>query len=103
MPKEAEQLERNRVGGIVEPGVEEKSGCYWCPLFPFSRDFNQVGKNLFRRDADKIQEKNRDGHVVESRCVTEDWTPVKVLFVSEAPGKYEDKQGKPFVGGPGGL
>lgn len=90
-------------GGIVKPGLEEKSGCYWCPLLPFSRDFDQVGRNLFQRDADKILQKNRDEHVVESRCVSEEWKPVKVLFVSEAPGKLEDKQGKPLVGGPGGL
>jgi uracil-DNA glycosylase family 4 len=87
---------------IVEPGEDPKSGCFWCPLLPFSRDFKEVGGG-FQRDAEKILAKDRTSHVVTSRCVSEPWTKVRVLFVGEAPGKHEDTQGKPFVGGSGGL
>lgn len=97
MPK-TEQQDR-----IVRPGeLDPKSGCFWCPLLPFSKDFAGLA-DRFARDATKVMAKNRDGHVVQTRCVQEPWTKVRVLFVSEAPGKYEDQQGKPLVAGPGGL
>jgi len=88
---------------IVKPGAEQKSGCFWCSLFPFSQDFKQVGEARFQRDAAKILARDRTAHVVTSRCVSEPWTKVRVLFVGEAPGKHEDTQGRPFVGGSGGL
>lgn len=97
MPQAVQDFDR-----IVQPGDEPKSGCFWCPLFPFSKDFKEVG-NGFQRDAEKILAKDRTQHVVQSRCVSEEWTKVRVLFVGEAPGKHEDTQSKPFVGGSGGL
>lgn len=93
------QVETER---IVEPGTEIKSGCYWCPLMPFSVDFAEHAAS-FQRDASKILEKNRDGHRVVSRCVSEEWTSVRALFVSEAPGRDEDKQSKPITGRNGSL
>lgn len=87
---------------IVQPGDEPKSGCFWCPLFPYSNDFESFASE-FKRDAGKILAKNQDGHAVTHRCISEEWTKVRVLFIGEAPGKHEDTQGKPFVGGSGGL
>lgn len=96
MPKEQEQR-------LVQPGTDDpKSGCYWCPLLPFTRDFAKVAP-LYEREAEKILAKNRDDHAIQTHCVQEPWTKVRVLFVGEAPGKDEDKQNKPLAGGPGGL
>ena len=102
-PRRVSKPRADVIDRIVKPGAEPKSGCYWCPLFPFSKDFPEVGAGRFQRDAEKILAKNRVDHSVTSRCVSEPWTKVRVLFVGEAPGKHEDTQGKPFVGGSGGL
>ncbi len=91
------------VSGLVESGSDDlKSGCLFCPLFPFTSVFDKHADS-YGRDASKILEKNKEGHAVQSHCVSEPWTKVRVLFVGEAPGKHEDKQGRPFVGGSGGL
>lgn len=88
--------------GLVPKGSEEKSGCLWCPLLPWSGDFGKF-ESVYNRDAAKITAKEKDGHEVLTRCVTQPWDPVDVLFVGEAPGAHEDKKGEPFVGGSGGL
>lgn len=91
------------VGGLVPKGkLEEKSGCLWCPLLVWSQDFEKHRPN-FQRKAEQFLSKEPDGHTVLHRCVSEEWKPVDVLFVGEAPGRDEDKQGLPFVGGSGGL
>lgn len=87
---------------IIEPGGLQKSGCLWCPLLPWSADFDEH-RPTFCRDGDKVLAKEPDGHVVRSRAVSEEWTEVDVLFVGEAPGADEDKQGIPFVGRSGKL
>ena len=90
-------------GALVEPkpGVE-RTGCLHCPLFPFSVDFKQYADG-YRRDADAVVKRAKEPHVVRCRNVSEPWEPVDVLFVGEAPGADEDKQGKPFVGRSGGV
>lgn len=87
---------------MVAPGALSKSGCTWCPLFPWSADFEKH-RGTFCRDADKVLSKESDGHIVRSRAVSEEWTEVDVLFVGEAPGAEEDKAGTPFVGRSGKL
>lgn len=83
---------------LVLPGDEPKSGCRWCPLLPWSTDFERI-PGEYNRDAEKLRAKEPDGHTVTNRCVQEsDWNEVDILFVGEAPGRDEDKQGKPFVG-----
>ena len=89
-------------GGCVPPGAEPKSGCLWCPLFPWSEDFDDFAES-YQRDAAKIQEKEKDGHTVVTRCVAQVWSGVDVLIVGEFPGRDEDKQATPFAGGPGGM
>ena len=86
---------------IVLPGTEPKSGCRYCSLFPWSEDFPCGGD--YARDAEKIRDKEPEGHVVRNRCVQEEYTQVDVLLVGEAPGANEDKQGRPFVGQSGKL
>jgi len=87
---------------LVLPGDEPKSGCRWCPLFPWSPDFPCGGD--YNRDAEKILAKEPEGHAVRNRCVQEDgWSPVDVLCVGEAPGANEDKTATPFVGQSGTL
>lgn len=87
---------------IVLPGAEPKSGCRWCPLFPWSADFPAGGD--YNRDAEKIIAKEPEGHKVRNRCVQEDgWSQVDILCVGEAPGANEDKSATPFVGQSGTL
>lgn len=91
---------------FVQPHDEEpKSGCFWCPLLPWSADFEEVYANQgYNRDHEKILAKEPDGHTVRNRCVEEaKWTKVDVLFVGEAPGAHEDKNGVPFVGKSGSM
>lgn len=84
---------------LVAPDPEEsKSGCLFCPLLPFSRDFD-LYEEQYGRDAKKILAKQKGDHSVNTRYVGETpWKQVDVLFVGEAPGKDEDKKGRPFVG-----
>ena len=87
---------------LVEPAPDEpKSGCLWCPLLPYSRDFEKL-RPLFGRDADKILAKE-DKHVVKSRRVESKYKHVEVLFVGEAPGATEDTNGEAFIGEAGKL
>lgn len=87
---------------IVLRGDEPKSGCRWCPLFPWSADFPCEGD--YHLDADKQRAKEPEGHRVRNRCVQEpEWTQVDVLCVGEAPGGDEDRVGLPFVGRSGKL
>lgn len=86
------------IGPILEPSPDvDKSGCYHCPLLPFSKDFS-AHADQYQKDADGILGKQKTEHVVHTRCVEEDWTEVDVLLVGEAPGREEDYKGKPFVG-----
>lgn len=87
---------------VVSP-AEEKTGCLWCPLLPWSEDFENWEPN-YNRAADKILAKEPDGHTVLSRCCAEPhWSEVEVLFVGEAPGAAEDKKALPFVGPSGRI
>ncbi|KKM78817.1 hypothetical protein LCGC14_1356120, partial [marine sediment metagenome] len=91
-------------GSLTTPNPEEpKSGCLWCPLFPFNKDFADYADH-YCRDWQKIIEKEGDPHIIHTRGVCErPWKKVKVLFVGEAPGKEEDYKGGPFVGRSGKL
>jgi uracil-DNA glycosylase family 4 len=87
---------------IVLPGHEPKSGCRWCPLFPWSPDFPCGGD--YNRDAEKIIHKEPEGHSVRNRCVQEnDWNQVDILCVGDAVGANEDKSATPFMGQGGTL
>ena len=87
---------------LVQPGTMQKTGCLWCPLLPWSADFD-AHRSAFCRDAEKVLSKEPDGHTVRSRAISEEWSAVDVLFVGEAPGADEDKQGQPFIGRSGKL
>jgi len=88
---------------LVQAGTDEpKSGCCWCPLFPFAEGFGAYAAH-YQRDAEAILRKNRDDHAIKTHCVSEPWTKVRVLFVGEAPSKDDDKKGAPLSAGPGGL
>lgn len=89
---------------LVSPGDEPKSGCRYCPLFCWSHDFEVASKGGYFRQADKIRVKETERHTVRTRCVEEHrWNKVDVLFVGEAPGADEDREGEPFVGRSGKL
>lgn len=88
---------------LVQPNPDdEKTGCLHCPLGAHASDFDRF-KKKYQRDAEKIKQSDRLSHIVRNRNVSEEWTPVDVLFVGEAPGAEEDKEGKPFVGRSGKL
>jgi DNA polymerase-1 len=91
---------------LVAPSPEEpKSGCLFCPLLPFSKDFDGL-RPRFQRDAAKILNKTRyDSHVVHGRAVGSGvpWPPVDLLFVGEAPGQEEDHRKEAFIGKSGTL
>lgn len=72
---------------IVPPAPNEpKSGCLYCPLFPFHKDFGDFAPH-YQRDAQKIIDKEGDPYEINSRNVRErPFKKVKVLFVGEAPG-----------------
>jgi len=91
-------------GAIVHPAPgEPKSGCFFCPLAPFHKDFETFATK-YQRNAEKILAKEKDGHTIHNRNVCErPWKKVRVLFVGEAPGAEEDKKGSPFVGKSGHL
>jgi len=86
---------------LVLPGLEPKSGCRHCSLFPWSEDFPCRG--TYYRDAEKIKSKEQEGHVVHSRRCEEEYTKVDVLLIGDKPGANEDKQGVPFAGQSGKL
>lgn len=87
---------------FVSPHADNpKSGCFWCPLFPMSRDFQPIG---YMRDAVKLLAKLKEPHVVRNRRISEpSWTTVDMLIVGEAARIEEDKTGSPFAGRPGEL
>ena len=89
---------------LVQPGKEElKSGCRWCSLLPWSHDFDKLSSG-FNLDAEKIRARESEKHIVKTRCVEEPkWSPVDILFVGEAPGGDEDREGVPFIGRSGKL
>lgn len=88
---------------LIKPGTEEKSGCLWCSLLPYCTDFPQYGP-AYGRDAEKILAKEPEGHVVRTRGVQDpEQGEVDILFVGEAPGADEDRNGAPFVGRSGTL
>ena len=87
---------------VVQPGEVEKSGCYWCPLLSFAGDFDRFAPK-YQLDREKIVAALHEPHTVRHRNVSEPWEPVDVLFVGEAPGGEEDKNGLPFVGRSGNL
>lgn len=112
-PKAAPGIKQKLIAATEPPPTQQpfvapcagasKTGCLWCPLAPWHHDF-ETFKHRYGRDALKIQSKERDGHVIKTRNVAErPWKPVDVLFVGEAPGADEDKQGIPFVGRSGAL
>jgi uracil-DNA glycosylase family 4 len=80
---------------LVEPGPgEPKSGCLWCPLFPWSGESDDYG-----RDADAIRAKEPEGHTVHNRCVGGDpseWSSADILFVMDAPRVQDDREGLPL-------
>ncbi len=89
---------------VVARNDAEKTGCAWCPLAPFCGDFEQAIGIQYQRDADKIRTKDKLGHAVLTRLVEQrPWDEVDILFVGEAPGADEDRQGEPFVGKSGQL
>lgn len=88
---------------LVAPGDEPKSGCLNCPLLCMAEGFNDELKSRYALDADKIVGKLKEPHTVHSHNVRESWEEVDVMFVGEAPGGNEDKQGKAFVGASGSI
>lgn len=89
---------------LIEPNPGEvKSGCLWCPLFPFNKDFSAFGP-MYQRNAQKIIDKMKEPHMIRHRGICErPWKKVRVLFIGEAPGANEDKNGVPFIGQAGDL
>ena len=98
----------------VTPGENEKSGCLWCPLLPWSHDFfvnpeapeeeRECALGEYKRKAATYLKRESESHTVQTRCVQEsEWNKVDVLFVGEAPGATEDKKGEPFQGASGKL
>lgn len=94
--------EEPAVRPFVAPDPNEpKSGCFWCPLLPWSADFKDH-QTAYHRDFEKIHSKEPDGHTVRSRNVScPPWPEVDLLFVGEAPGAREDRKGEAFIGEPG--
>lgn len=86
---------------FVLPGPE-KSGCLWCPLLVWSPDFPQF-EPAYQRNAESIKGREKDGHKVCTRRVSEAWDPCDILFIGEAPGADEDREGTPFVGRSGQM
>lgn len=79
---------------------EPKSGCYFCPLMPFSKDFVEHADE-YKRDAQKLLDKMKfDPHVIHGRgCGSgSKWKPVDLLFVGEVPDREEDFKKAPFIG-----
>lgn len=80
--------------------TEKKTGCAYCPLFPFAADFSPAC--YARKNADKIRA-CESLHAVAHRCVEEPWTQVDLLCVGECPGADEDARDAPFIGMSGQL
>lgn len=91
---------------VVAPSPDApKSGCFYCPLLPHSRDFPTL-RGRYQRNAEKILAKTQfDPHTVHGRAVGSGvpWPPVDVLFVGEAPGQEEDYKKVAFIGRSGTL
>jgi uracil-DNA glycosylase family 4 len=85
---------------------QPKSGCLFCPLLVWSKDFNQHQIN-YSRDAQQVAKqttKERDGHVVRNRCVQQAvFDEVDILFIGDAPGGDEDRTGEPLIGRAGNV
>lgn len=93
------------VSRVVPRNDAQKTGCAWCPLAPFCEDFAATfPAATYQRNAEALRAKSKDEHSIKSRLVEEHpWDKVDILFVGEAPGYDEDRQGKPFVGKSGKL
>lgn len=76
---------------------DEKTGCKYCSLMPFHKDFAAKSEG-YMRDAEKLVAKLKEPHTIRCHNVSEPWTEVDVLFIGEAPGADEDRMGAPFVG-----
>lgn len=87
---------------FVRRGENEKSGCLWCSLLVWSHDFPKF-EHAFCRNTQAIRDREPDGHKVTTRRVTEAWDPCDILFVGEAPGADEDREGVPFIGRSGNM
>jgi uracil-DNA glycosylase family 4 len=87
---------------VVQPTPDDpKSGCYHCPLYAFSADFDET---RFQKDAAKIRAKAKEPHTVRTRNAgLRPWNTVDVLFVGEAPGGDDDREGVLFSGRAGKL
>lgn len=83
---------------IVAPSPgEPKSGCLWCPLLPFSGDFQTLEKDFGRNPDTFLKRVFPEGHLVRNRCVHEEWTNIDLLVVGDAPGADEDRLAQAFV------
>jgi DNA polymerase I-like protein with 3'-5' exonuclease and polymerase domains len=77
---------------IVTHGKDEpKTGCLWCPLYPWTDGFKADDYN---RDADKIRTKEPDGHEICNGGTSEIYNEVDVLVILDSPSPLEDKKGK---------
>lgn len=67
-----------------------------------SKDFATLDVD-YKRNAEAILGKLKEPHEVITRKVSEEWTPVDILLIGEAPGSQENIKGLPFVGKSGTL
>ena len=75
---------------VVQSQDEPKSGCSWCPLYPWRKGFKSED---FGRDEIKICAKEPDGHNIENGGLSEDYSEVDVLVILDSPSAKEDKKG----------
>jgi uracil-DNA glycosylase family 4 len=79
-----------------------ESGCLYCPLAPFHSDFATYAIQ-YQRNAELIQSRVKEPHVIKNRNITEEWNPVDVLFIGDVAQGDEDRKGGPFAGHAGSV
>ena len=65
-----------------------------------NKDSNNL--DLIMQISDDVMRAMNRNSVIQGKCSTgEGSSSAKVVFIGEAPGRFEDVQGKPFVGAAG--
>lgn len=91
--------------GLVHPAKDNAlTGCLRCPLFCMCGERFKPHAANYERNADSILAALKEPHEIKNHNISErPWKRVDVLFIGEAPGAQEDRDGKPFVGRSGRL
>lgn len=102
-PQVASHPKRDLSLSVIQPTqADPKSGCFQCPIFPFTSLYAPL-KEKYQRNGDSYIAKLKEPHTIKTHRVAEPYTEVDILFVGEFPNQTDDQKGKPLSGSQGGM